>query len=416
MLRYILTVLFLFVFISNLNVVTVGTISRYMWFLIAILSLFLFMTKKQFTITIRKGFLCFLSCYAAFLFWASFSYLRSNVPLDAAFSYITLVVILLSMFFVVRLLLNSFSFKSIVIMMSSIYVLQAATVILFFLSPTFKSFILNNFVDASNIDYLVSFRSRGISASGATLSVYLSFGFFYLLYLIGFEKRRIIAFYSFFGIALLLIAMFLSGRTGFVVFAVLVMTFCLFYIIKDNFNTINKVFVKRMAFMFIVFPLAFYFFHIIYGVVFSGGTETVWGEDKLSAVTRWVLSETEAETSTFSFLYDNHIVINTNWYGFIFGDPDFLASYERHTDIGYLRTFNDFGIVGFILYYVALLILFVTSILHNKGLSKYLLIGLTVSLFIIEGKEPFFHKHTIVASYIFLTFLFGLKSKKELIE
>ncbi|MCS0370528.1 hypothetical protein ND922_16080, partial [Vibrio diabolicus] len=171
----------------------------------------------------------------------------------------------------------------------------------------------------------------------------------------GFEKRRIIAFYSFFGIALLLIAMFLSGRTGFVVFAVLVMTFCLFYIIKDNFNTINKVFVKRMAFMFIVFPLAFYFFHIIYGVVFSGGTETVWGEDKLSAVTRWVLSETEAETSTFSFLYDNHIVINTNWYGFIFGDPDFLASYERHTDIGYLRTFNDFGIVGFILYYVALL-------------------------------------------------------------
>ncbi|MEZ8991463.1 hypothetical protein AB6E89_19735 [Vibrio breoganii] len=298
-------------------------------------------------------------------------------------------------------------------MMSAVYVAQAITVVLFFLSPLFKDFILNNFVDASNIDFLISFRSRGISASGATVSVYLSFGFFYFLYLIGTAKSRNLISYSFIGIGLLLIAMFLSGRTGFLVFLVLVITFFIFFLIENGFTLINRDFIKRMFVLIIVLPLVFYLFYVTYGIVFSGGATTVWGEDKLSVVTKWVLDESDSDTSTVNFLLENHLLINTIWPDFLIGNPDFLSSYDKHTDIGYLRVLNDFGLVGFILYYSSLFVLFITSIMNNSKLSKFLLVGLMFCLFFVEAKEPFFHKHTIVVSYLFVVLLFGLRYKKE---
>ncbi|MCD9504139.1 hypothetical protein GLP37_18360 [Photobacterium phosphoreum] len=413
MLRYFIATIFLFFFISNINIIGIGPTSKYMWVLISLISIVFFVFNKNIIINKNKGFLIFISLYTAFIFWMLFAYLRSDVSLDSSFSYLTLFLIYISTFFVIKILLARFSFENVIIMLSVVYVVQALSVILFFLNPLFKSWILNTISDSSNIDYLVSVRSKGISGSGANISVYLSIGFFYLLYLIGTVKRKSIVIYSFFGVSLLLLAIFLSGRTGFVIFGLLIFSFSLFYLIDGKFTRINKKFFIYSSSFLIILPLAFYFFSFLYGIVFSGGSETIWGDDKLTVVTNWVFSESNMNTSTIKFLIDHHIVINGNWIDLVFGNPDFLASSDNHTDIGYLRMINDFGIIGFVLYYFSLFILFITPIFSNEKISKYMLVGLMVSLFFVEAKEPFLHKHLILSSYLFAFLVFGVNYKKK---
>jgi hypothetical protein len=409
---YISMIVFLFFFISNINHIVIGTISRYMWVLITILSFIFVIGRKDNIVEIQKSHIYFLILYFSFVFWAIFAFLKSDVPINNSISYLTLLLIYSSTVFVVKRALDNIIFENIIIMLSLVYVLQAISVVLFFFSLPFKEWVIHNLADSSNIDFLVSFRSRGISGSGAVISVYLSFGFFYFMYLLGKTKRHIVTVYSFFGVCLILLAIFLSGRTGFIICAILILSLFFSYFRNGGIRKLNRSFFVNFTILPLILPLGFYLFWTIYELIFSGSNQTVFGEDSLSVLTTWVLSESNSETSTIGALIDNHIVINDNFLGLMFGDPDFLAHSNYNTDSGYLRILNNFGIVGFILYYFSISILLWTTVISVKdGLTRSLLVGLTISLLFVELKEPFLYKHLITASYIFTFVLFGLATK-----
>lgn len=338
-----------------------------------------------------------------------FSYMNSDVPVRNAVPYLTFFIIFISTIFITKKLLVRFSFDNIILILSTIYLIQACTVLLFFFNAPFKIWVLNNFIDLTNIDYEVSIRSKGISGSGASISLYMSLGLFYLLYLIGCSKNKLVIAYSFFGIALLIIGVFLTGRTGFVFSFILIASFVSYYLIESGVLRIRKDFLLYSFLFLVVLPLGFYLFKSIYEIIFSTGNNTKYGVDQLSAITDWVFKESSGESSTIKILIDHHLVINSDFVGFIFGNPDFLYDDSHSTDIGYLRTLNDFGIIGFALYYSSLFVLFMTPVLCNKGFARFMLVGLMSCLFIAEVKEPFLFKHLIVTSYLFIVFLFGLE-------
>lgn len=416
---FILPVAFaiLFLFVSNVEIKGVGLTSRYVTVIVLMLGLFNVLSSK---LLINKGVVCFFYFYFLFLLWAIFISLLNVDLVDRLFvpAFSVFLVIVSSYLIVVQLSLK-IKKETIFLLLLYIFLIHSIFTVISFLSYDFKELTLGFIVKNGNIDILESFRGSGIlSAEGATVSLFLSSGFFLSLYLYLNSENKYSNFYAcFFYIIIILAGVFVSGRTGFISFLI-ALSFVFVYSLR---NVLKFKINRKMPFFFVFFPVALFlggcFFYVIYQQ--SGGGQTAWGADNLEAAIKWFSSEGDINNnnSTVMILLREHVVINENLWSLLFGDPEFLAGSSNHTDIGYLRIINNFGIIGFIMYYGAFFSLFLVVVNNAKIiLDKFFITFLFINYVVLEFKEPFLGKLITVAPLLLICFVILEQNRKEKIR
>lgn len=402
-----LAFIFLCVFLYNLNHVQYGALSRYLWITISLIGVFLISKIK-----LKKSAFWFLTLYLFFLIYASLIISSSSGSLTRVIPYATFLIICFSTYLTISFLLKRLAIKDIAFITLATYLLQAFTVFAFFINPEFKNWVLSSFSDNGNIDYTASVRAKGISGGGSTISFFFFFGVLYCFYLINQSSRKFHKLVSYIAIPIFFVAMLLTGRTGllfllisfFIVFCF--QSFNILFNLRLNKKTLKLVFLFSFISTIVVTFLYFSYLKV-------GGVSTHFGGDALSSILSWVSKESTGD-STVIVLLSNHLTVNPDLTGLIFGDPNYLLSAKNHTDIGYLRILNDFGLIGFILYYSSIFILLygLASNISDRYVKHLAYIMLFI-LFIAEFKEPYMFKHLIVSSYLFFFFLFGLYYEKN---
>ena len=396
--------IFLFVYLSSLVIKGIGFISRDLWVLILLLFFLRQITKEKSIIFI--DFRWFLFFYCLFIIWAGLNYVFSLQSINNLVPYITYLILFLSLVYLIKFLIKKLGKDKLFSFILCIYLIHAILIVASFLLPGLKIYLNILFPFEGNID-ITAVRVRGIlSAEGATVALFLTFGFFIIFWKL--LKHRAVSLNLYSYMFILFLGVLFSGRTGLLIISIyLIMIFVFLTPKLKPRKTIVK-FYSLMPFIAGFFILLFIY---IYNKIKTfTPLNTAWGADALQSILKWVMKEKSSESSTINILLSKHLIINNNFWGLLFGDPNFLT-FGNSTDIGYLRKINDFGLIGAFLYYFSIFILFFKTFHISKGFERYLVFILTIVMFLSEFKEPFMYKLVIAPSYLTLLLIIYFSNK-----
>lgn len=249
----------------------------------------------------------------------------------------------------------------------------AATSILEFFSPSFKT-VLDTFIDTSgNIDYAESFRSHGLASSGgAALS--LSMALIFILSLTKVCKNELGKITPALSLIVFCSTLFI-GRSGLVLCT---MTIVVFLITKTS---------SLIRFLGLV--LCFLVFFLLYSplndeqinIIYSYSLEPIKSFNETGSFE----SKTSEHLKTMFFIPDiENIFLGGGYWRYpIF--PYFLS------DVGYLKVLLGFGLIGFIVFYFFSFFIYYKSYKYYSFMfgDRRLFFILFFSLFFFEIKEAF---------------------------
>jgi hypothetical protein len=291
--------------------------------------------------------------------------------------------------------------------------MHSISVIIFFLNIGFKQFVfthLSNGTKLGNIDFAERFtRSRGLAdIAGSGLSIVQSFGFLFTAYLmIRVKCKSMMFWYLVLSFSLLFIAVFISGRTGFLMLPFVVLYLFLIVIIKKHTRKKIIFFLGILVFICVV---EFTLFRLAYDLFFANVSRKM-GIDAFEEVSRWVVGEFIDKDGALRIktaeVLESHWFVPDSLKGFVVGDTtSWLDRNIVPSDVGYVRMLFGVGIIGMVFHYSLFLLIFLSIILRAKSIeAKLMFLLLTIFLFLTEAKEPFL-TGAFINAYILLIFSF----------
>lgn len=284
-------------------------------------------------------------------------------------------------------------------------VLHAAIMLIQFLLPEFRSFVYGFTMAKYQLEHYQTFRMAGLSGGGgAQLSFTQSFGFLIGIYLI--KKRRFTPIFIWICNLMILMSIFLSGRSGFIFVLISLMFFSIYSFLYKDFTIRAKaqsvVLFSGLSFLLLQSSIMdFEFFKIAF-------------ERNFDTLIRY--QETgDVKDNTFNALAEMIIVPDT-YQHLIFGVASYLENntfYDINTDIGYFRLIWGYGIIGLILHIVFYVLLFLKIFRGLKGQEYFLLIAVFAFVFIFNAKEISFFSKMSFQIFLFISFsIFFMKEYK----
>lgn len=272
--------------------------------------------------------------------------------------------------------------------------LNSIIIIASFLVPDFRLFLESLLYQdpGSNINYLSrDYRLRGLAAGGAA-NQSLFLGSMVLLSIGLFLYNRISLLYASLNSFLLLSAVSLVGRTGYVAAFSGVAVLLLVYAFRETARLrVRKAFLLAItAVLFIIFLLpniVNYFFPVEvfrYSLkFFYGGVDSISDEGTVGALFR------------FYHLPESFVDLLI---GVGNGSGSFVAG--EYTDPGYMKMFTAVGLFGALIFYASVIGI-LTRLAPGSGMSSVIL-GFACVWFLAEFKEPFMLKGYLARTMWFL--------------
>ena len=266
--------------------------------------------------------------------------------------------------------------------------------------------------------YRYLYRMAGLAgAGGAQLSVFMSFGFLLLPYLLKTVKRTMAkVLYIFFSI-LIAYSLVVCGRSGF-------LTILIFFPIITYLFTENK-------FLFFNYILAAFFALVLFFLGFTYYIEN--GNPDVTMVTAYERTfETylqyqrsgDVEDKTISILLNHGLFLPNDIYTIIFGKAHYIDGSTKYrlvdSDVGYVRFLWSYGLIGSVINYLPYVFL-IRFCSKNKNVDRYFSITIvmlcTATLF-FHFKEIFvFTKNGYsILMLLFFSFVIETNNKKINVE
>lgn len=274
--------------------------------------------------------------------------------------------------------------------------IQAIFVYISILSEEFRIWLSLTLSDGGNIDFVNSFRARGLSNSGgAALSLQLSLGVLSALVLIMDKKIHIDFFRTSMAIFLIFIilgAIFFVGRSGFVS-SLLYIVFFLFFAFKSY----RRLFHILCASIFAIPGMYLLYKNFEHRVAFDINEVLLWVSEIFSGTDSATLKGLGAQLKDAPVMDITLMVFGAGKVSNSDG-TNFSGS-----DSGYIQTIYALGFPMTILIYFLVFTIFFNSLRPLKGYLKSVGALLILTSFIFEIKEPFIFKYYM--PFYVLTFL-----------
>ena len=261
--------------------------------------------------------------------------------------------------------------------------LQALIAIFSFINPNMKAMLYDLVIFTANFDEKQTLRAVGFSsAGGASLSLVQSFGVISSLILLHFSqytfKERILLWVS---IVLILISIFLIGRTGLIVSFLAIVIYLMSHVLSLK---------KGLIATCIVFLVS----QVNYIVIIERSMNEVDGFDA-ELFTAWIENAFSLEDNATSEDLKN-MQIPALAFETVFGTGLVtnlaLGGNASGHDSGYVQSYYSLGLILASFFYVAYFIFLVSL---SKGLKEPLLYLIIILVFIVEIKEPFIFQYTL---------------------
>ena len=282
-------------------------------------------------------------------------------------------------------------------------VLQAIITILQYTSLDFRIFLHSTFVDVHNTSYLKTGRAVGLSAGGATLSLYFFVGMLACVYFIFLKKNNSIYLFIY---GLLLVTSILAGTTGFIMGIVLLVLLLYRLVLKVQVKKIVN-FLLIGTILLIIF---FQFYHndsILRTNAFENSFNKIWEqffeEESIGTLEHiaynQITAPISAETIVGTSIYKGTTVNGT----------------VSTSDSGYVRTYFGIGLIAAIIFYINVFIQMYKEMRFTTDKNiRWLLLFYIISIFITEYKEPFIFK--CVMPFVFFLWCVLLRKETDIKE
>lgn len=295
-----------------------------------------------------------------------------------------------------------------------IFALQGILIFINFIFPAYRELLFELMPPSGNIteeNFTSAFRTRGfMQSSGATVSSYLSVGFLIAVYFLtsfnlSKEDRRVVQI----SLPLIFVGIIFTGRTGFVMIPFAFFAYYVLLLINGKFS------IKSLSPL-VVLPLLAIAMYLIGKTVFLVFYPE--GDVLISLWEDWAFDQflenfdgsSSGNASTLEKL-QSYFFIPEDDFHLVFGDP--LSWGVIRTDLGYIRMLYATGIIGCILFYGGFFQIFARIIKQCCCLSQQVLVGfILLWLLVVEYKEPMF-SHSYFSSTIVLMLFFSMRNKQE---
>lgn len=278
------------------------------------------------------------------------------------------------------------SFREFCFLYIAIMLLESLAVFISAVSPEVRSFFYQYFYEGDNrFDNTIYWGTRiiGIYLHSSIGSIILAVACALLILLVMQREVGPIPFFLIYG--LIGAATFLVGRTGFL----------LEIIFLSAFFILEKGFSRKFAMLIGL---------IIIGLVVGGLVLSSIAPNISKIITTWALElfNPETRTNTLDTLtsmripeFSENMILGTNVTLGVLPNGSIMES-----DSGYAKTYCAIGLVGFILYYISIIVLFRSWIPNQKRRVKSFILLCAAVAFLIEYKEPYFQKYVYTIFYI----------------
>lgn len=302
--------------------------------------------------------------------------------------------------------------------LSTVFFIQACAVIAFFLSGAFRGFVSNTLPLVSDAEEW-TFRSRGLThGGGALLGLLQGVGALCSFHVFYFSTKLIKRLKYSLVYVIISISIVLSGRTGFLIFPLIMIVFIVSSLFYKNYRF--KLFTNFIA-IFSYSCLYISFFLLFYKAFFAW--ENKYGTDGLFNTLQWAFGEfidfggnkySDRENwVTLKVLFRSHVYFPNSFYGWIFGESNSWILMNPYGDMGYIRILYTNGLLGSFILYGGYFLLFALGFCMADKKLRMIFLILFLYFFIAEIKEPFMLKFSVPTVCLLLLMNTG-KVKQEL--
>lgn len=405
--KYIYHIIVLFFFLFEIRLVGPITTRRISIF-IAIISLFIFRKKfisffryinrRHFKTGLLLIFGCFLlTCINTFFITTR---LQSNEYLEPWYFVNLLLYIIVFSFYCVTVFENYKEFAWVII---GCFLIQSVAVFFSVTNDTVRMFLYSMFYTGADGErefgdsIEIGSRIMGIALHSSNGSVTCSTCGIVLIYLLMCQKIKPLLFYILF--AIIIVTTSFIGRTG----VLILLATLLFYIISSG----NRKLIRDTIFICIFTPI------VIYAIV-SIMSQL---DDRLyNYFSEWMtapFSDAERQKTidkinrripefSSEFILGTSVIVGRTPGGAVVS-----------SDSGYVMNYIALGVIGSLMFYVAMLNFYIMAHIKSNKRRNYLFFVLLIIIsFIIEYKEPFMLKYIFPFTIITLG-LFNLKERKH---
>lgn len=282
--------------------------------------------------------------------------------------------------------------KSTIIILDYIYwaiVIHAFLMLLMYISPGLREAIYSfagtyDIVNA-NYPFIHGYRISGLTYGLSQTSVVQGWGVLLAVYLMDNRKmcvcKKIVMLLL---IPLLFFSIFISGRSGIVITAVLLFSYYLFRAFAKSFLSVLYTLLLSLVIVVGFFSLFFYF------LSFSFNNDSLYyTQQHLSEIVE-LLNDGESETTD---RLEDMVIFPSDELELLFGS--FVLDRKKvPTDIGYIRILYHSGIIGSFLFYLPFLFTIVLGMKNVNSSLRILLLLILLSTVALNFKEMAFYTRT----------------------
>lgn len=301
--------------------------------------------------------------------------------------------------------------------LSSVFFIQACAVIAFFLSGTFRGMVSNVLPLVSDAEEW-TFRSRGLThGGGALLGLIQGVGALCSFHVFYFSTKLIKRLKYSLVFIIISISIVLSGRTGFLIFPLIMIIFIVASFFYKNYR------IKIFTNFIVIFTYSFLyisFFLLFYKVFFAW--ENKYGTDGLFNTLQWAFGEfidfnadryaDKENWATLKSLFDSHVYFPESLQGWLFGESGSWVSMNPYSDMGYIRILYTNGLLGSFILYGGYFSLFALGFCIAEKKLRTIFLILFLYFFIAEIKEPFMLKFSVPTVCLLLLMNTGKVTQK----
>jgi len=283
--------------------------------------------------------------------------------------------------------------RDFVLLLQTIITVQAVLIVLSFLSADFRMLtdkLLHVAPVADPVEALQPFRVSGFThGTGAKLSAFQALGVLFSVYLLlGAKSTRAVAYLTL-SIALLVGSIFLTGRTGF-----LMLPLCGLFVLLHA--SLQGRVPRGVIGATLLIPVCAIGGFIALKTIYLSGADTAASAEAFARLSRWVFKEflrygdsDSIGSSTVAALLQHHWFLPDSNVTLLVGDPTTWGLRRIHSDVGPVRMMFGTGLVGALLLYSAVAMLWLATFRRSAGFTdRLMLLTLLAWLVLIELKEP----------------------------
>lgn len=311
-------------------------------------------------------------------------------------------VFIVAMFFTLWMFMRGITFADMIRLVQIIIVIQGIFIIIYFLSWEFKEFTLLFIPEGGNLPALHPFRSRGLTnGASAKLAAQQASGILFTAYLMVKIKNRKWLIFDILSIGILLISVFMTGRTGFVIIP-FVAAFYTLYVFRKKLLPRNPMLTGA------ILPLLIIGAYLGIQLIFEAVVATQFDYDVFRSFNRWAFSEFQdlavsGRSRTVDALVNEHLFFPDKAGLFLVGDPTTYLVNRVDSDIGFVRRIFGIGLIGLSLTYLFVGNIFVQMFKNQHYFTERLLIVIFgIWIFILELKEPFITDFRFASLYFMM--------------